>query len=70
MNINKQELLSLISTVSSACGSEAYILAPNEDVAKEIFSLLEEQAEVYYEPDRNGVYPPNDNVYVLPKENK
>ena len=69
MNINKHELLSLVSTVASASGSEAYILAPNEEMAKEIFSLLEGQVEVYYESDRNKIYPPNDQIYVLPKEN-
>lgn len=69
MNINKQELLSLVSKVASASGSEAVILAPNEEMAKEIVSLLEGQVEVYYGPDRNRVYPPNDNIYILPKEN-
>lgn len=69
MNINKHELLSLVSEVASASGNEACILAPNEEMAKEIFSLLEGQVEVYYGPDRNKVYPPSDMIYVLPKEN-
>lgn len=70
MNINKNELLSLVFQVASACGSEIHILAPNEEMAKEIFSLLEGQVEVYYGKDRNKVYPPSDMIYVLPKENK
>ncbi len=70
MNINKHELLSLVSQVASTSGSGAFILAPNEEMAKEIFSLLEGQVEVHYGSDCNKVYPPRDNIYVLPKKNK